>query len=169
MPFKMNLWQVNGTQLNEIQPSRLEAEDRLERWLATDPSIAGLNLLIIGRQVITTYGGRIDLLGIDDQGKLVILELKRDRTPREIVAQIPMMRERVRVPDLTPDVFWQIIGKIRTDVRPAVVRSSTPTTRSGWKRMIEFAVFDVIGPKSPSARIRCFGGWRSVTCCRSPQ
>ena len=31
--------------------------------------------------------GRLDLLGIDELGKLVIVELKRDRTPREAVAQ----------------------------------------------------------------------------------
>ncbi|GAG38062.1 unnamed protein product, partial [marine sediment metagenome] len=31
---------------------------------------------------------RIDLLGINNQGELVILELKRDKTPREIVAQV---------------------------------------------------------------------------------
>lgn len=88
MSFQMNLWQVNGEQLTEIQPSRLNAEERLEQWIAKDPGIAGLDLLIIGRQVVTEFGGRIDLLGIDDQGNLAILELKRDRTPRDIVAQI---------------------------------------------------------------------------------
>ena len=87
MPFQMNLWQVNGKQLTEIRPSRLDTEERLEDWIAADPGVAGLDLLIIGRQVVTEFGGRIDLLGIDDQGNLAILELKRDRTPRDIVAQ----------------------------------------------------------------------------------
>jgi hypothetical protein len=32
--------------------------------------------------------GRVDLLGIDEDGNLAILELKRDRTPREVIAQI---------------------------------------------------------------------------------
>ena len=35
----------------------------------------------------TAYSGKIDLLAINRAGDLVILELKRDRTPREIVAQ----------------------------------------------------------------------------------
>jgi hypothetical protein len=84
----MNLWQVDDTQLTEIQISRLDTEQRLEDWIASDPSIAGLDLVIIGRQVVTDYGGRVDLLGIDSEGNLAILELKRDRTPRDIVAQI---------------------------------------------------------------------------------
>ncbi len=40
------------------------------------------------------------------------------------------------------------------DVRPASWRSSTPTTCCGRYRMTELAVFEVMGPKSPSARIR---------------
>ncbi|MGW5075804.1 hypothetical protein [Rhodococcus sp. NPDC004095] len=36
----------------------------------------------------TTYGGRVDLLGIDASGGLHLLELKRDRTPRDVVAQV---------------------------------------------------------------------------------
>lgn len=45
------------------------------------------DLLIVGRQVITAFGKRIDLLAIDGQGDLYVLELKKDRTSREVVAQ----------------------------------------------------------------------------------
>ena len=37
---------------------------------------------------MTDFGKRIDLLAIDSQGELYAIELKRDRTPREIVAQL---------------------------------------------------------------------------------
>ena len=44
-------------------------------------------LLVIGQQVPTGHTGGIDLLAIDSDANLIILELKRDRTPRDIVAQ----------------------------------------------------------------------------------
>ena len=88
MPFKMLLWENIEGKLNEIHRSKLEKEDKLEEWIATDSSILGMNVIIIGRQVVTDFGGRIDLLGINQHGDVVIFELKRDKTPREVVAQI---------------------------------------------------------------------------------
>ncbi len=84
----MNLWKVDGNDLTEINTSTLDKEERLENWITKDPSILGIDLLLIGRQVTSEYRGRIDLLAINGQGDLVIIELKRDRTPREIVAQV---------------------------------------------------------------------------------
>jgi len=88
MSFNITLWKVDGNKLGEIQKSKLDSENRLEDWIYQDSSILGMDVLIIGRQVPTDYGGRIDLLGIDSQGDLVIIELKRDKAPREAVAQI---------------------------------------------------------------------------------
>jgi hypothetical protein len=45
-------------------------------------------MLVIGQQVATTSGGKIDILAMDSNGDLVVIELKRDKTPREVVAQI---------------------------------------------------------------------------------
>ena len=66
----------------------LDLESRLEEWLREDIGIVNDDLLVIGQQVQTVHGGKIDLLAIDSEGNLVILELKRDKTPREIVAQV---------------------------------------------------------------------------------
>lgn len=87
MPFSMKLWQVLGKDLQEIKREALDDEQRLEDWVIKDPSILGIDVLLIGRQVTTTTGGRIDLLAIDSEANLEVLELKRNKTPREIVAQ----------------------------------------------------------------------------------
>ena len=64
-------------------------ESTLENWLEENPNglLEDSKVLIIGRQVHTSLGGFIDLLGVDQNGDLVIVELKRDKTPRETVAQ----------------------------------------------------------------------------------
>ena len=83
----MLLWRVENSGLVALEKQRLDNEDRLEEWIASDASLLGLDVLIIARQLRTPTGGRIDLLAIDQQGNLLILELKRDKTPREVVAQ----------------------------------------------------------------------------------
>jgi hypothetical protein len=65
-------------------------EKDLESWLENNPDyiLEDEKVLIIGRQVTTNLGSVIDLLGIDREGNVVVIELKRDQTPRETLAQI---------------------------------------------------------------------------------
>ena len=65
-------------------------EKILEDWIESTPSaLFGYEeVYIIGRQVTTNLNKAIDLLGLDENGNTVIVELKRGKTPRETVAQI---------------------------------------------------------------------------------
>jgi len=87
MPTEIKLWHLDGERPKPILQNKLNLESRLENWLKHDIGLISNDLLVIGQQVQTDYGGFIDLLAIDLDGNLVILELKRDKTPRNIVAQ----------------------------------------------------------------------------------
>jgi hypothetical protein len=84
----MSLWSIEDEKLKAVPQIKLSKEERIENWIVEDVKILGIDILIFGRQVITEFGGRIDLLGMDEDGSLQIIELKREKTPREIVAQI---------------------------------------------------------------------------------
>lgn len=88
MGDEVRLWQIGaGEQLITVDRVRLDLESRLQEWLARDISILDPTLLVIGREVETDFGGFIDVLCVDVAGDLVIVELKRDKTPREVTAQ----------------------------------------------------------------------------------
>jgi hypothetical protein len=87
VPVEFGLWRVDG-EVRKVPFAKLGDESRLEAILERDVSILGLDVMVIGRQVPTSYGKRIDLLAVDAGGDLYAIELKRDRTPREVVAQL---------------------------------------------------------------------------------
>ena len=90
MATEIKTWQlINGKlesiESNMVHEGRTELYD-LEEWIISNPSIVGSDLVIIGKQV-TTKSGPLDLLAIDKSGNTVIIELKRDKLPREALAQ----------------------------------------------------------------------------------
>jgi Endonuclease NucS len=87
MAEEVRLWKIENTQLRPLTRSKLDLEQRLEGLLDGDVSVLADDLLVIGRQTLTEFGGYIDLLCLDRNGDVVIVELKRDKTPREITAQ----------------------------------------------------------------------------------
>jgi hypothetical protein len=89
MPTEIKMWNIDNNNVpRAVASEKLDLEYRLEEWIQTDPELVSSEFIIIGKQVKTEYGGFIDLLALDQDGNLVVLELKRDKTPRDIVAQI---------------------------------------------------------------------------------
>ena len=93
MAIQQGIWRINpengsGTTTPlRLSTARLDDENQLEELIVRDVSIINPDWLLIGRQVRTAYDKRIDLLALDANGTVIIIELKRDKTPRDVVAQ----------------------------------------------------------------------------------
>lgn len=91
--FRLEGDNISKAELVIAQETNLELEKHLENWLENSPHalVENESILWIGRQTSATdEEGTIysDLFGVDFQGNLVIAELKKGRTPRDIIAQI---------------------------------------------------------------------------------
>lgn len=64
-------------------------EKKLEKWLKKNPDsiLEGEQLLLVRRQAPTNLGGAVDLLGVDRNGRTVVVELKSGRAERTSLAQ----------------------------------------------------------------------------------
>jgi hypothetical protein len=86
MPIGHAIWKISSPP-ERLAPSSLSNEQLLETMIVAEPRILSDEWMLIGRQESTGLGGRIDLLAIAPDGSLILIELKRERTPREVVAQ----------------------------------------------------------------------------------
>ncbi len=89
----MKIFTIKDNQLQPFQRrdyKREMTEEDLELLIenSAESFFDDLGVLIIGRQVTTNLNGYIDLLGLDRHGNTVVIELKRDVTPREVISQI---------------------------------------------------------------------------------
>jgi hypothetical protein len=66
-----------------------DLERVLEDWIEKNPHLLleGEKVALIARQPRTSHGKFLDLLGVDESGACIIIELKRGETPRDVVAQ----------------------------------------------------------------------------------
>ena len=87
MPLELGVWRIDKG-LKPVDFGPLDIESRLGDILDSNVSIVSPNCFVIGRPVRSDHGLFIDLLAIDRDANLVVLELKRDKTYRDIVAQL---------------------------------------------------------------------------------
>jgi hypothetical protein len=86
MTMRHAIWKV-GAKPNALQATTLLSEKQLEDMIVAEPAILNDEWMLIGRQVRTKFAGAIDLLALAQDGSLVLIELKKDLTPRDVVAQ----------------------------------------------------------------------------------
>ena len=83
MTIQQSIWTLDGKKLDI---TTLNNEKELEDLLSLNIAMLNEDWLLIGRQV-SVAGGYIDLLCIDRGASLIVIELKKDLTPREVAAQ----------------------------------------------------------------------------------
>ena len=71
-----------------LESASLIDEKELELLLQDNIEILNKGWLVISNQVKTDAGKFIDILCIDHDGDMVVVELKKDLTPREVTAQV---------------------------------------------------------------------------------
>ena len=80
--FRVNPSTHESEAMTEVEFAQLGFQERrdIQEWVADNPRILGEDLLIIGKEFsgFDRTNERLDLLAVDADGKLVVIELKRD-------------------------------------------------------------------------------------------
>ena len=86
---ELRLWVVHETGNAEplLRAERMPTELALEELLVRSPQILGDGIKLVGRQT-PTQTGWLDLLAVDQDGRLVVYELKRGVLARDAVTQV---------------------------------------------------------------------------------
>ena len=97
----------------------------IQEWIAANPAVLEEKLLIIGKEFsgFDRTNERVDLIAVDETGKLVVIELKRD--------------------DTGADVHWQAI-KYTGYLHRATSESIVRMTATYWKESEEQAGFRLL-------------------------
>ena len=82
MPVEMAMWKMTSDGPLAIAPKKLNFEDRLEELVVNDPSLINLSILVIGHQIPTKYGGYIDVLSVDVEGRIHVIAQAGSDAPR---------------------------------------------------------------------------------------
>src|SRR3954466_11944322 len=88
----MRLFTVTEDQVSPLSADSFQAthnEERIQKWVDTYPALIndGQPMLSLGTEIVTRHNHYIDNLFLDADGTVVAAEIKRGRTPRDVVAQ----------------------------------------------------------------------------------
>lgn len=84
--YKVN---ITDKSLTKLTPTNFSAHNLLERydiqeWIEKTPEILGEEFLIVSKELTLPSGCRLDLLAIDKNARLVVIELKRDDSGKDV-------------------------------------------------------------------------------------
>jgi hypothetical protein len=105
---QIKLWKIESDDVIKISKEPPDYLHRLERWLIKDVTILSQNLAVIGSQVVSPYGKKIDILAINSSGELVIIEFKRDKPNHEVIAHV--LDSAAWIKDLCYDELTNILN-----------------------------------------------------------
>jgi len=104
-----------------FQDEKLKERYDIQEWVEKHPEIVEDGLLIIGKEVDLPSNIRLDLLAIDKKSNLVILELKRDDSGRNIDWQA--IKYASYCSNFTPtDIFRQFAEYLGTNEDEAEIK-----------------------------------------------
>ena len=85
MGIKQSIWSLDKKA--KLSSSKLINEKEFEDLLYGNIQMLSEDWIVLGRQIRTKNGGYIDILCLDREGNTVVVELKKNMTPREVTAQ----------------------------------------------------------------------------------
>ena len=74
--------------LTKVNHKPVNEEKDIDIVIESHPDVIEPDLRIIGRQVVTNTGKFVDVMAIDKDANVVIIEDKKSKMPREVIAQI---------------------------------------------------------------------------------
>lgn len=86
MALSQIIWSLD--EKKPLDSAALTEEKELENLLCNNIEILNRDWLVVKNQVKTAAGKYIDILCMDHDGDMVVIELKKDQTPREVTAQV---------------------------------------------------------------------------------
>lgn len=94
----MEIYNINEHTMSRIPETDVQYEENLEQRLTKTQAatIGGVEILYLGRQGTTEHGKQYDIVGVDEDGNLVVVESKKGETPRGVIAQALDYTSRLR-------------------------------------------------------------------------
>ncbi len=141
---EIKLWSITAGKLVDVAKANFSdahKEKDLEGWVSQNPSLLGPDLNVVGRQVYIPKVGPLDLLAVDDNGRLVIVEFKRQQSTRDTIAQILDYASAIRLMTVEqlrglPNVNASEIDRI-TKSEPAMVLVAAEADESA-ERIVDY-------------------------------